>query len=1139
MANGQFKKDERGNVYTSPYIIEDVADLNAVRNFYTKDSTTKYNFKLDCHLDFKESDFENWTPIPNFLGTFDGNFNCIYNLKIKDKTLDDVGLFSNIKEGSTICNLALMNVDIEARDNVGAIIGNVNKDSINISTCYVHGSIKGNDNVGAIVGRNLSRQNNFIKQCITECDVVGHENIGGLAGSFTSFNKTKPCNIVHNFAFGTVNGENFISTNATVGLNDDYSVYGHNYFDKDRIPNYYPDEKAEGYEKKYFFNRNNFEELLTDYYTKDNHNLGLWRFSNKNYVGFNWLFNIYSVFRIDGELYSYNSGHGDFVKIEDVPEKLTFNFFYQHGIKNVGVITSSEIRNAMNGKNITVLSACESGTGKYKPNVTANIKTDKIRSSCSVDLFTIEQSNTLEFDSFEDMGKKYSVTTVEKKEKENLPLSIIAENETEREKPNVKILVKSDKKEAIPDDAEFSIQVTDNTQQSEKSALNDKRHIEIHASKQHELRDFNMSISAENNNKHIDPHQKLRIVKDDRELAQKIKTNLTYTLYNTVSQQTRGVNVVATGKNKSRYLLSVNNGQSWLTYNKEKNNWVSANLANVHDEGVTVEDLKSRAIMNSLPTNYASKLKIASAISADAFNSTFNIRDINITFEENEGPEVLNAGTMSDNDYVTITGTLNDKENDTVSYRILTKHQLEPDYHQIYPANKNGWLAKKNGYKFTEKFPLGNFKNGANVVKIETKDSRGELAEKLINFTLITGTPTVKINSQNQFYANVSLAHTLGRKVRFRIYINGEQKAPVKEGAWSEWKDVSDGEYTFDYTWNTEDVLNGLPNEIRFEVEDDLQTIVNEQFSVIGEYKSLLFKDTNGFYYSTDTGDILQQLDFGTIVGGVLSDAYPVIIENKTGLAMNDVIIYPDALTQEDKTKILLSYDKDFVASNETITVKNYDTYGVVNKIDKYENAIKVPYVLENNDTYTFYVRIDSEVDANSYKNKTFRVLATGTPVDTKLITTILPKTDYEENYINSTVLDDGEGLFDIEINDMADKYTLNGSSIYVTGDTVFKWMSGRMTEEKFMARPVTDQEMTEALTRIKTQNEDFTPYSIAWLDDFFVKNYGDTVVNLVQAGKLSFKRRLRSPKYYDGHVSYEHSGKPAMSVSKYGIREK
>lgn len=1139
MANGQFKKDERGNVYTNPYIIEDVADLNAVRNFYTKDSNTKYNFKLDCHLDLKGSDFENWTPIPNFLGTFDGNFNCIYNLKIKDKTLDDVGLFSNIKEGSIIRNLALMNVDIEAHDNVGAIIGNVNKDSITINTCYVHGSIKGNDNVGAIVGRNLSRQNNVIKQCITECDVIGHENVGGFAGSFTSFNKTKPCNISRNFAFGTVNGENFISANATVGLNDDYSVYGYNYFDKDRIPNYYPDEKAEGYEKKYFFNRNHFEELWTDYYTKDNHNFSLWHFSNKNYVGFNWLFNIYSVFKIDDELYSYDSEHGDFVKIEDVPEKLTFNFFYQHGIKDVGVITSSEIRSIMNGKNITVLSACESCTGKYKPNITANIKADKIRSSCSVDLFTIEQSNTLEFDNFEDLGKKYSITTVKKKEKENLPLSIVAENETEREKPNVKILVKSDKKEAIPDDAEFSIQVTDNIQQSEKSALNDKRHIEIHASKQHELRDFNMSISAENNNKHIDPHQKLRIVKDDRELAQKIKTNLTYTLYNTVSQQTRGVNVVATGQNKSRYLLSVNNGQSWLTYNKEKNNWVSANLANVHDEGVTAEDLKSRAIMNSLPTNYASKLKIASAISAEAFNSTFNIRDINITFEENEGPEVLNASTMSDNDYVTITGTLNDKENDAVSYRILTKHQLEPDYHQIYPANKNGWLAKKNGYKFTEKFPLGNFKNGANVVKIETKDSRGELAEKLINFTLITGTPTVKINSQNQFYANVSLAHTLGRKVRFRIYINGEQKAPVKEGAWSEWKDVSDGEYTFNYTWNTEDVLNGLPNEIRFEVEDDLQTIVNEQFSIVGEYKSLLFKDTNGFYYSTDTGEILQQLDFGTIVGGVLSDAYPVIIENKTGLAMNDVIIYPDALTQEDKTKILLSYSKDFVASNETITVKNYDSYGVVNKIDKYENAIKVPYVLENNDTYTFYVRIDSEVDANSYKNKTFRVLATGTPVDTKLITTILPKTDYEENYINSTVLDDGEGLFDIEINDMADKYTLNGSSIYVTGDTVFKWMTGRMTEEKFMARPVTDQEMTEALTRIKAQNEDFTPYSIAWLDDFFVKNYGDTVANLVQAGKLSFKRRLRSPKYYDGHVSYEHSGKPAMSVSKYGIREK
>ena len=92
-------------------------------------------------------------------------------------------------------------------------------------------------------------------------------------------------------------------------------------------------------------------------------------------------------------------------------------------------------------------------------------------------------------------------------------------------------------------------------------------------------------------------------------------------------------------------------------------------------------------------------------------------------------------------------------------------------------------------------------------------------------------------------------------------------------------------------------MLNGLPNEIQILVQDEMQTETFATFNIIGEYKALLFKDENNFYYSTDTAEVLQQLDFGTVIGGINTDDYTVTLENKTGLSMNDISIFPDSDT--------------------------------------------------------------------------------------------------------------------------------------------------------------------------------------------------------------------------------------------------
>ena len=71
MAEGKFGGGN-GN-WSNPFIIEDVADLSAIR------SNPSACYKLKNRLDLKDVDFE---PIKDFSGQFDGNCQSIYNLSI-------------------------------------------------------------------------------------------------------------------------------------------------------------------------------------------------------------------------------------------------------------------------------------------------------------------------------------------------------------------------------------------------------------------------------------------------------------------------------------------------------------------------------------------------------------------------------------------------------------------------------------------------------------------------------------------------------------------------------------------------------------------------------------------------------------------------------------------------------------------------------------------------------------------------------------------------------------------------------------------------------------------------------------------------------------------------------------------------
>ena len=121
---------------------------------------------------------KDWTPIPNYAGTFDGGGNTITGLAIKSAT-SNVGLFASIAEGGTVKNLTLKDVNITADSNAGAIAG---ENRGTIENCSVSGSVTGSSNnsyVGGITGWNYR---GTITDCHSSATVEGKDYVGGIAG---------------------------------------------------------------------------------------------------------------------------------------------------------------------------------------------------------------------------------------------------------------------------------------------------------------------------------------------------------------------------------------------------------------------------------------------------------------------------------------------------------------------------------------------------------------------------------------------------------------------------------------------------------------------------------------------------------------------------------------------------------------------------------------------------------------------------------------------------------------------------------------------------------------------------------------------------------------------------------------------
>ena len=199
-----------------PYQISTIAHLNAIRD--NSDSSGEdylargLYFALMNDLDFEDtdgngadyvysdvSDTENdkgWLPIGHdtmpgsvgggvslgfqgtrFSGSFDGDGHVIRNLLISRADEDFIGLFGELKFGSSVKNLGVEGVNVEGKETAGGLVGSIGQGTI--TSCYSTGSVTGVQAVGGLVGNS---SNTPITSCYSTADVTGSTFVGGLVG---------------------------------------------------------------------------------------------------------------------------------------------------------------------------------------------------------------------------------------------------------------------------------------------------------------------------------------------------------------------------------------------------------------------------------------------------------------------------------------------------------------------------------------------------------------------------------------------------------------------------------------------------------------------------------------------------------------------------------------------------------------------------------------------------------------------------------------------------------------------------------------------------------------------------------------------------------------------------------------------
>jgi hypothetical protein len=194
-----------------PYLISTAEDMNAIGTNHD-DWNAYFLLVADINLaDYTGTQFNiiGTGYDHSFTGVFDGNGHKIWNFTWTSTDRSYIGLFRYVGTGGKIKNLGMENVDVNAVNGYGFVVGGMvgRNWGGTISNCYANGIVAGDDPVGGLVGEN----HGTISNCYANSNVTGGVCVGGLVGN--NWNST----ITNCHATGSVLGAS--GTGGLVGHN--------------------------------------------------------------------------------------------------------------------------------------------------------------------------------------------------------------------------------------------------------------------------------------------------------------------------------------------------------------------------------------------------------------------------------------------------------------------------------------------------------------------------------------------------------------------------------------------------------------------------------------------------------------------------------------------------------------------------------------------------------------------------------------------------------------------------------------------------------------------------------------------------------------------------------------------------------
>lgn len=201
-----------------PYLIANGADLA----YFAANAVAGASYKLTADIVWaKDPTANNWTPVPAFSGTFDGNGYSISGIYCVGEK--KVGFFSTTEATAVIKNLTIKDSYFEGDSSVAGFVGFVTPGTpdapayITVENCVNYADIvvnKKEGNSGGIIGEIITtaKKENLVVASVSKCvnygsvtSKTGNGYIGGVIGRLSGGGTVSEC-----ANFGTITGSSAI-----------------------------------------------------------------------------------------------------------------------------------------------------------------------------------------------------------------------------------------------------------------------------------------------------------------------------------------------------------------------------------------------------------------------------------------------------------------------------------------------------------------------------------------------------------------------------------------------------------------------------------------------------------------------------------------------------------------------------------------------------------------------------------------------------------------------------------------------------------------------------------------------------------------------------------------------------------------